>query len=68
MKSSKCGNVPHRRLLAYCSHCMHGMGVGAGSGFHNRSCREPSGSMVEFLTRDRGAAGWSLTGVTALCP
>ena len=30
--------------------------------------REPSGSVVECLTRDRGAAGSSLTGVTALCP
>ena len=27
---------------------------------------ERSGSVVEFLTRDRGAAGSSLTGVTAL--
>ena len=31
--------------------------------FYNR---ERSGSVVEFLTRDRGAAGLSLTGVTAL--
>ena len=30
--------------------------------------RERSGSVVEFLTRDRRAAGSSLTGVTALCP
>ena len=30
--------------------------------------RERSGSMVECLTRDRRAAGSSLTGVTALCP
>ena len=28
--------------------------------------REGSGSVVECLTRDRGAAGSSLTGVTAL--
>ena len=28
--------------------------------------RERSGSVVECLTRDRGAAGSSLTGVTAL--
>ena len=28
--------------------------------------REPSGSVVEFLTRDRGAPGSSLTGVTML--
>ena len=28
--------------------------------------RERSGSMVECLTRDRGVAGSSLTGVTAL--
>ena len=27
-----------------------------------------SGSVVECLNRDRRAAGWSLTGVTALCP
>ena len=26
------------------------------------------GSVVECLTRDRGAAGSSLTGVTVLCP
>ena len=30
--------------------------------------RECSGSVVECLTRDRGAAGSSLTGITALCP
>ena len=29
---------------------------------------ERSGSVVECLTRDRGAAGSGLTGVTALCP
>ena len=29
--------------------------------------RERSGSVVECLTRDRRAAGLSLTGVTALC-
>ena len=29
---------------------------------------EHSGSVVECLTRDREAAGSSLTGVTALCP
>ena len=28
---------------------------------------ERSGSVVECLTRDRGAAGSSLTGVTVLC-
>ena len=28
---------------------------------------ERSGSVIEFLTHDRGAAGSSLTGVTALC-
>ena len=28
--------------------------------------RERCGSVVECLARDRGAAGWSLTGVTAL--
>ena len=30
--------------------------------------RERSGSVVECLTRDRGVAGLSRTGVTALCP
>ena len=30
--------------------------------------RERSGSVVECLSRDHGAAGSSLTGVTALCP
>ena len=30
--------------------------------------RECSGSVVECLTRDRGAAGSSLTGVTAYSP
>ena len=30
--------------------------------------KERSGSLVECLTRDRGAAGLSLTGVTTLCP
>ena len=34
----------------------------------SNSIRERSGSVVECLTRDRGAAGSSLTGVTALCP
>ena len=29
--------------------------------------REHSGSVVECLTRDRGAGGLSLTGVTGLC-
>ena len=31
-----------------------------------QNCRERSGSVVEYLTRDRGAAGSSLTDVTAL--
>ena len=34
----------------------------------SHSNRERSGSMVECLTRDRRAAGSSLTGVIALCP
>ena len=34
----------------------------------NHVIRERSGSVVECLTRDRRAAGSSLTGVTALCP
>ena len=33
-----------------------------------RSMWERSGSVVKRLTRDQGAAGSSLTGVTALCP
>ena len=36
--------------------------------FSQFSIRERSGSEVECLTRDRGAAGSSLTGVTGLCP
>ena len=36
--------------------------------FYVTSSRERSGSVVECLTRDRRAAGSSLTGVTALCP
>ena len=35
---------------------------------HRQTVRERSGSVVECLTRDRRAAGSSLTGVTALCP
>ena len=34
----------------------------------NRIVGERSGSVVECLTRDRRAAGSSLTGVTASCP
>ena len=30
--------------------------------------RERSGSVVEFLTWDRGVAGSSLTSITVLCP
>ena len=33
-----------------------------------RSNREHNGSVVECSTRDRGAAGLSLTGITVLCP
>ena len=41
--------------------------------FHVGHCRinhsmERIVSVVECLTRDRGAAGSSLTGITALCP
>ena len=35
---------------------------------HMIRSRERCGSVVECLTRDRGAAGLSLTSVTALCP
>ena len=34
----------------------------------NKRFGERSGSVVEYLTRDQGAAGSSLTGVTVLCP
>ena len=34
--------------------------------YHQTVNRERSGSVVECLTRDRGVAGSSLTGVTAL--
>ena len=37
-------------------------------GVHKKSEREGSGSVIECLTRDRGAADLSLTGITALCP
>ena len=43
------------------SWCKYGV-----SYFVNHPFRERSGSVVECLTRDRGAAGSSLTGVTAL--
>ena len=32
------------------------------------SMQDYSGSVVECLTRDRGAVGWSLTDATVLCP
>ena len=35
---------------------------------NNNVLGERSGSVVECFTRDRGAMGSSLTGVTALCP
>ena len=35
---------------------------------YNIKLQEHSRSVVECLTRDRGAAGSSLTGVTVLCP
>ena len=35
---------------------------------HSEASLELSGSVVECLTRDRGATGSSLTGVIALCP
>ena len=34
----------------------------------DQNFREHSGSVVEYLTRDRGAEGSSLTGVNVLCP
>ena len=36
--------------------------------FFASHCMAHSGSVVEGLTQDRGAAGSNLTGVTALCP
>ena len=38
--------------------------------YQNLVCRlrERSGSVVECLTQDWGAAGSSLTGITVLCP
>ena len=36
--------------------------------FYGLIWRECSGSVIECFTRDIGAAGSSLTGVTALCP
>ena len=36
--------------------------------FSSDQNRERSDSVVECLTRDRGAAGSSLIGVTVLCP
>ena len=41
--------------------------TGAIASFKTTS-RERSGSVVECLTRDSEAVGWSLTVVTALCP
>ena len=41
---------------------------GSGSCMYVCMYVERSGSVVECLTRDRRAAGLSLTGVTALCP
>ena len=35
---------------------------------NTRSNRDRSGSVVECLTRDQGAAGSSLTSITVLCP
>ena len=39
-----------------------------GSSRNHGKYREPSGSMVECLTGDRGDAGLSLTDLAALCP
>ena len=36
--------------------------------FKSLNLRERCGSVVECLTQDRRAAGWSLMGVTLLCP
>ena len=42
--------------------------IGYKQGHKIKKNRERSGSVIECLTRDRGAAGLSLTDVTALCP
>ena len=52
--------------------CVHGCVpvvqlITAVGGHRALYCREHSGSVVECLTRDRGAVGSSLTGVTVLC-
>ena len=64
-------------LVLYCSRVTGALKKSSNSLSVNRglpsgritvSSRERSGSVVECLTRDRRAAGSSLTGVTALCP
>ena len=47
-------------------HCPPG---GQPTGHHKTLfIREQSGSVIEHLTQERGAAGSSLTNVSALCP
>ena len=65
----KYGRIYGRKLLRlsnqtshYCKKCNFFFNL------HDMIWREHSGSVVECLTRDWGAAGSSLTGVTALCP
>ena len=54
--------MKHQILWISC--CCHSLNC-----IYSKSCKwERSGSVVECLTRDRRAAGSSLTGVTALCP
>ena len=39
--------------------------------FNSNACKKKGSAVAtraERLSRDRGVAGWSLTGVTALCP
>ena len=52
---ARCGSVKSRASVVWCV-----------QGF--TAFRERSGSVVECLIRDRGAAVSSLKGVTALCP
>ena len=54
-----------RERLDETAHCA---ALPGSSPFTNMKTREHSDSVEECLTRDRGAAGPRLTGVTALCP
>ena len=53
---------PHTGLQFCCSRYSHDLK------YIHKNFGERSGSVVECLTQDRGAAGLSLTSITALCP